>query len=83
MEDAPSGGVLITAVAPGSPAASAGLEPGDVITGMGNQQVNRVADVNAALNGLVAGNSVQIQFGRGPAAYSTLATLAVQPHGGP
>jgi PDZ domain len=83
MENAPSGGVVITAIAQGSPAASSGLEPGDVITQIGNQPVQSVGDVNAALAGLVAGNSVQIQFNRGPAAFSTLATLANQPHGGP
>jgi PDZ domain len=83
MENAPAGGVVITSIAPGSPAAAAGLEPGDVITEIGNQPVQSVGDVNSALNGLVAGNSVQIQFDRGPATLSTLATLAVQPHGGP
>jgi membrane-associated protease RseP (regulator of RpoE activity) len=83
MENAPAGGVVITSIAPGSPAASAGLEPGDVITQVGNQPVQSVGDVNSALNGLVAGNTVQIQFDRGPATFSTLATLAVQPHGGP
>jgi S1-C subfamily serine protease len=82
LENAPSG-VVITGIAPGSPAASAGLEPGDVITGIGNQQVHTVADVNAALNGLVPGNTVQIQFGRGPSSFSTLATLTTHPHGGP
>ena len=77
MENAPAGGVVITSIAPESPAASAGLEPGDVITQIGNQPVQSVGDLNSALNGLVAGNSVQIQFQRGPADFSTLATLAV------
>jgi hypothetical protein len=77
------GGVVITSIAAGSPAATAGLEPGDVITQVGNQPVQSVGDVNAALNGLVAGNTVQIQFSRGTATFSTLATLATQPHSGP
>ena len=77
------GGVVITSIAAGSPAATAGLEPGDVITQIGNQPVQSVGDVNAALNGLVAGNTVQIQFSRGPATFSTLATLATAPHSGP
>ncbi len=83
MENAPAGGVVITSIAPNSPAASAGLEPGDVITQIGNQPVESVGDVNSALMGLVAGNTAQIQFDRGPASFSTLATLAVAPHGGP
>jgi PDZ domain len=84
MNSVPSGsGVVITSIASGSPAATAGLEPGDVITQIGNQPVQSVGDVNAALNGLVAGNTVQIQFNRGPATFSTLATLAMQPHSGP
>jgi hypothetical protein len=77
------GGVVITSIAAGSPAATAGLEPGDVITQIGNQPVQSVGDVNGALNGLVAGNTVQIQFSRGPATFSTLATLATAPHSGP
>ena len=77
------GGVVITSIAAGSPAATAGLEPGDVITQVGNQPVQSVGDVNAALNGLVAGNTVQVQFNRGTATFSTLATLATRPHSGP
>ncbi len=74
-----SGGVMITTVAPGSPAAAAGLQSGDVITQINNQPIQTAGDVTAALAGLRAGNQIQIQFNRGPVGYSTLVTLAARP----
>ncbi len=43
------GGAVVTQVEPGSPAAVAGLEPGDVITEMGGRPVLTHKDVEAAL----------------------------------
>ncbi len=74
-----SGGVMITTVAPGSPAAAAGLQSGDLITQINNQPIQAAGDVNAALAGLRAGNQIQIQFDRGQVSYSTLVTLAARP----
>jgi serine protease Do len=50
--DIPGGvnGAVVTAVAPGSPAAEKGIRPGDVITRVNQQEVNSVGDVVAALN---------------------------------
>ncbi len=42
-------GAVITEVRPDSPAASAGLQPGDVITGVGNQRVTSPADAAKAI----------------------------------
>ena len=73
------GGATVTSVAPGSPAASAGLQPGDVITQLNNQAIQSPSDVSAALAGLRPGNELQVQFNRGPISYSTLVTLAARP----
>jgi serine protease Do len=42
-------GVVITAVAPASPAAESGLQPGDVIVEFNNQQIASTQDLTAAL----------------------------------
>ena len=48
-------GVMIRAVRPGSPAEEAGLRPGDIIVGIGNQRVTSPSDatkaIGSALNG--------------------------------
>ena len=74
-----NGGATITSVDPGSPAAAAGLQPGDVITQINNQAIQSVGDVNGALAGLVPGNQLQIQFLRGPIGFGTIVTLAAKP----
>ncbi len=76
-------GVIVANVAPGSPAAAAGLEPGDVITQIGNHAVATPAEVTSAIAGLHAGDQVQIQYQRGLTAYTTAATLVARPAGSP
>jgi C-terminal processing protease CtpA/Prc len=80
---ATGGGVLITEVVPGSPAAAAGLERGDVLTQIGNRPVATPADVQSALAGLRAGDQVQIQYAQGAMQYTTQVTLAARPAGYP
>jgi S1-C subfamily serine protease len=77
------GGVMIADVASGSPAAAAGLEPGDVITQVGSRQINSPGDVTAAIAGLHPGQQVQIQYQQGPIVYTTQATLAAKPASSP
>jgi S1-C subfamily serine protease len=77
------GGAVVADVSPGSPAAAAGLEPGDVITQIDNQPVASPADVQSAVAGMRAGEQVQIQYDRGPVAYTTQATLQARPSSSP
>ena len=77
------GGVMIADIVPGSPAAAAGLEPGDVITQIGSRPINTPGDVDAALAGTHAGEQVQIQYQQGPIAYTAEATLAARPASSP
>jgi predicted metalloprotease with PDZ domain len=76
-------GAMIVDVAPGSPADAAGLEPGEVITGIDNHPVQTPADLDAALAGLHAGQQVQIQYQLGPgqSTYTTQVTLRSRPAG--
>ena len=76
-------GVVITSVSAHSPAATAGLEPGDVLAEVNNQPVSSPADVEGALAGLRAGDRVQIQYQRGAMSYATQVTLATRPAGSP
>lgn len=72
-------GAVIVDVVPGSPAAVAGLEPGDVITQVANRPVWAATDVESALAGMRAGERVEIQYDRGPMTYAAQATLAARP----
>jgi membrane-associated protease RseP (regulator of RpoE activity) len=76
-------GVVITGVVPGSPAGDAGLERGDLLSQVNNQPIGTVDSVGPALSGLHPGDQIEIQFSRGPAIFTTLATLGPLPPGYP
>ena len=77
------GGVVVTDVVPGGPAAAAGLEPGDLITQINNRQVGSPNDVDSTLAGMHPGQRVQIQYERGPFTDIAQVTLAPRPKGSP
>jgi putative serine protease PepD len=56
-----AGGALVTAVSPGSPAAVAGLDVGDVIIGIDGRDVHSPADVNEALADLEPGEEADLE----------------------
>lgn len=66
-------GMVVEHVAPGSPAAAAGLQAGDVLIAVGDQRVRSLADVKAALTLTRPGQAVTVERSRG----GTLATAAV------
>ena len=68
---------------PGSPAATAGLDPGDVLTQIDGEQVTTPGEVQAALAGLPVGEQVQLQYLQGSIVYMTQATLSKRPAGAP
>lgn len=55
-------GVLVAEIAEGSAADDAGLQPGDVITGMSGQAVNNVQDFHNAEGRLPLGESLQLEY---------------------
>ncbi len=63
--DVISQGAVIATVAAGSPAASAGLQPGDVILREGNRAVRNAFDWSAALLDLRVGSPAQLHIQRG------------------
>ena len=60
-----SGGVVIEAVEPDSPAAEAGVRDGDILTRLGSRPISRVSDVTAAADDLASGSSVPARLIRG------------------
>jgi serine protease Do len=60
-------GVVVASIAPGSPAAEAGLRPGDVITRIDRKAVTATADVPSAITDLKPGDEVSIVVHRGDA----------------
>jgi putative serine protease PepD len=83
MNFPPAGGVMVVDLVPGSPADVAGLQPGDVITQIGNRPVQAPADLESALAGMHAGQQIEIQYERGPISSTTQATLRARPANGP
>jgi serine protease Do len=62
--DTPEQGVATLSIQSGSPAAAAGLAPGDVITEVNGQAVSRSLDVERALIGTRPGQTVMVSVNR-------------------
>jgi serine protease DegQ len=56
------GGVLVYALAPGGPAAKAGIHPGDVLTAVGGQKITSVEELLAELRQHDPGEVVSISY---------------------
>jgi S1-C subfamily serine protease len=79
----PLGGLMVVDVVPGSPADVAGLQPGDVITQIGNRPVQSPTDLESALAGMHPGQQIEIHYQLGPVSYTTRVTLRARPASGP
>jgi S1-C subfamily serine protease len=81
--EAPDGnGALIVQVTPGSPAATAGLQAGDVIVRVGLQAVTGPAQLASAVRGAGAGKEVELRVLRGGREQTVKATLGSAPSAG-
>jgi S1-C subfamily serine protease len=79
-------GSMIADVLPGSPAATAGLETGDMITAINGTPVNSAGAVQTAIRRLHVGSQVQVEYTLGlamPGSYTAQVTLAAEPPGYP
>lgn len=79
LANAPVRGALVSAVVPGSPAAMAGIRPGDLITQLDTQPIVAPAVFVSALAGLQPGDRVDIQVQRGFSQYTAQVKLASRP----
>ncbi|WP_298234434.1 DegQ family serine endoprotease [uncultured Azohydromonas sp.] len=73
-------GALVTAVEPGSPAAQAGIAPGDVILRFGEQAVADATALPRMVAGTKPGTEVPIEVWRNGAAATVRATVAAAPN---
>jgi hypothetical protein len=71
----PTRGVLVSRVVAGSAAATAGLQPGDIIVGVGEQMISSPTDLTRFIRAIRAGEIAQLQVMRGDAEYDVDATL--------
>jgi hypothetical protein len=75
VSDGATRGVLVSRVVTGSAAASAGLQPGDIIVGVGDQMITSPTDLTRFIRAIRAGEVAQLQVLRGDAEYDVDATL--------
>ncbi len=72
-------GVLVVEVDPGGPAYESGLRVGDVLVGIGSQEIKQMKDILAALSKHVIQEEVDIRFIRAGTRRSTRLRLREQP----
>lgn len=72
-------GALIIEVSSGSPTGEAGLKPGDVVVGIGEQEVNTAEEMRLAIQARQVGDQVKIAYFRGSEQKTTYATLKETP----
>jgi len=72
-------GVLVTEVAPGSPADKAGIEAGDVIVSTNGGEVSTAQELIQAIHSSQIGQRVEINFWRGDTKSTAYAILAESP----
>ncbi len=76
VTDLGRGGAKLVSVAPGSPAAEAGLQPGDIVLAVDSRHVTSSSDLVVALRAHAPGEAVAVSYRRGNEMGSTLVTVA-------
>jgi S1-C subfamily serine protease len=79
VTDLGRGGAKLVSVAPGSPAALAGLQPADVVVAIDAGHVTSSSDLVVALREHEPGDAIAISYRRGAEQGSTLAMLTEKP----
>jgi S1-C subfamily serine protease len=76
---APSQGAVVIAVVPGSPADTAGLQQGDVITSLSGKPITSADQLGTAIQSDKPGQTVKIGLYRGQTQMTVTATLGAMP----
>lgn len=69
------GGALVAEVTPGSPAAKAGLERGDIILGLNGEAINGPEDLSVNVSQIAPGSTVHLKIARNGQTRDLTATL--------
>ena len=75
-------GAVVEQVMPGSPAAAAGLRPHDVITRIGDKEIESDVDLQTAVRAMAPGSRTEVHWMRGPEPQRATVTVAARPGGG-
>jgi putative serine protease PepD len=78
-ESTSSTGALVASVTGSSPAASAGVNAGDVVTAFDGKKITGSSGLVAAIAGRSPGDSVTLTIRRGSASRTLTVTLGTQP----
>jgi putative serine protease PepD len=78
-ESTSSTGALVGSVTPGGPAASAGLNGGDVVTAFDGRKISGSSDLVAAIAAKAPGDKVDVTVRRGSGSRTLTVTLGTQP----
>ncbi|WP_158299680.1 S1C family serine protease [Glycomyces paridis] len=76
VADTDGNGAMVLGVEPGSPAETAGLQEGDIITAIDGATVTTASEVVAAVQGQASGTEIAITYTRDEEQAETTATLA-------
>jgi serine protease Do len=76
---ADSNGALVSTVSPGSAAEKAGIQVGDVITGLNGKAVDSSRELRNRIGGLAPGAKVKLELNRGGKAMTVTATIGEAP----
>jgi putative serine protease PepD len=77
--DSTASNALIAGVRPGTPAASAGLKKGDVVTSLGGKKISNPDELASVINSYKPGDTVTITYERGGQSHSVQVKLATRP----
>jgi putative serine protease PepD len=69
----------LASVRPGTPAAGAGLQAGDVITGIAGRHISTTLDVQSAIASKRPGDKISVTFTRNGQSHTVTLTLATRP----
>lgn len=72
-------GVVVAGVAPDSPAATAGLQAGDIVIGFNGEQIDSFEDLLGELRGVDPGDEVPVEVLRAGETLTVQVTIAEQP----
>ena len=78
IEDDSGGGAMIRQVAPGSPAAEAGIKEGDVITKVGDRVIRGQDDLVGAIQSSTVGDRLELTVRRGGSEQRVTVTVGEQ-----
>lgn len=74
-------GAMVLRVMPDSPAAAAGLEPGDIITNLDDEEIAGGADVRGYISNTEPGDTVEVTYVRGGSSETVTVDVAAQQEG--